>query len=261
MLSAGGIEILKMKVAFIVWSLIFSIGCLVAGSGLAKRGDSTACIPFLQWSFISIGLLFLIGFILFVAVGFCGGEALFKKALICHLCLKCSGLLVFLCLIIFALVSIKIKFTGIPVTKQQLEFKDIGNIGDVDPVEVFRIHEFNLSDYGGSLRHRVADARYWAKISKCLRHRHACDGMSPMVRAPNTSLLLSEQDMSPIQSGCCKPPLSCAFMYVNQTMWTPTHGAPTNNTDDCGRWSNDQQTLCFQCDSCKAAVLADIQRA
>lgn len=65
-----------------------------------------------------------------------------------------------------------------------------------------------------------------------------------------------------MQSGCCKPPLSCAFTYVNQTMWTPTKGAgPTNNTGDCGRWSNQQETLCFQCDSCKAAVLADIQKA
>ncbi|GJN15378.1 hypothetical protein PR202_gb02286 [Eleusine coracana subsp. coracana] len=35
----------------------------------------------------------------------------------------------------------------------------------------------------------------------------------------------------------------------------------TTSVDDyCGRWSNDQQTLCFQCDSCKAGVLADIQR-
>ncbi|KAG0525781.1 hypothetical protein BDA96_06G086600 [Sorghum bicolor] len=133
---------------------------------------------------------------------------------------------------------------------------------DIDPIEVNSVREYNLSDYGGSLKRRMANARYWATISKCLRRRHACDGTSPMVRDPNTSVLYSEQGLSPIQSGCCKPPLSCAFTYVNQTTWTPTQGAgPTNNSDDCGRWSNQQETLCFQCDSCKAAVLDDIHRA
>uniref|UniRef100_A0A453A6L1 Uncharacterized protein n=1 Tax=Aegilops tauschii subsp. strangulata TaxID=200361 RepID=A0A453A6L1_AEGTS len=51
-----------------------------------------------------------------------------------------------------------------------------------------------------------------------------------------------------LQSGCCKPPSSCAFTYVNGTTWSP----PTAAVDqDCSRWSNDQRTLCFQCDSCK----------
>jgi len=229
------------------------------GSKLAMRGDSTACIPFLQWSFISMGLVFLVAILLLCAGVFAGDDHGRKTTLGCYLCVKCLGLLVFLCLIIFALTDIKIKITGSP-TPEESKF-DITGI-DIDPIEVNSVREYNLSDYGGSLKRRMANARYWATISKCLRRRHACDGMSPMVRDPNTSVLYSEQGLSPIQSGCCKPPLSCAFTYVNQTTWTPTQGAgPTNNSDDCGRWSNQQETLCFQCDSCKAAVLDDIQRA
>jgi len=30
---------------------------------------------------------------------------------------------------------------------------------------------------------------------------------------------------------------------------------------DCTRWSNDQQQLCFDCDSCKAGVLASIRHS
>jgi hypothetical protein len=77
---------------------------------------------------------------------------------------------------------------------------------DIDPIEVNSVREYNLSDYGGSLKRRMANARYWATISKCLRRRHACDGMSPMVRDPNTSVLYSEQGLSPIQ--VCMLPLS-----------------------------------------------------
>lgn len=34
------------------------------------------------------------------------------------------------------------------------------------------------------------------------------------------------------------------------------------NTDgDCAKWSNDQQLLCFDCDSCKASVLSRIKKS
>ncbi|GJN07306.1 hypothetical protein PR202_ga25126 [Eleusine coracana subsp. coracana] len=120
----------------------------------------------------------------------------------------------------------------------------------------------------------MANQQYWGTITAILRHDHVCDGMQPLVRDPNTGAYYVDwpskrypydASLSPIESGCCKPPLSCEFTYVNQTTWTPkVPGAlamvTTSVDDDCGRWSNDQQKLCFQCDSCKAGVLADIQR-
>ncbi|GJN36219.1 hypothetical protein PR202_gb25059 [Eleusine coracana subsp. coracana] len=61
-------------------------------------------------------------------------------------------------------------------------------------------------------------------------------------------------------SGCCKPPSACAFTYMNETYWTPNPGVPLTLAD-CAKWSNDQQMLCFQCDSCKAGVLAGIKKS
>ncbi|KAG6514112.1 hypothetical protein ZIOFF_024452 [Zingiber officinale] len=35
----------------------------------------------------------------------------------------------------------------------------------------------------------------------------------------------------------------------------------TVNDMDCTRWSNNQQSLCLQCDSCKAGVLASLKHS
>ncbi|KAL6865432.1 hypothetical protein ACP4OV_016583 [Aristida adscensionis] len=145
---------------------------------------------------------------------------------------------------------------------------------DLSPVKV---REYDLRDYSGWLRGRVPDPRYWDTVAACLRGKHACEGMTQLVRDPDTGIFvpeLSKYDrwakrrgmgdwhiLSPIESGCCKPPSSCAFTYVNGTTWMPAPGAPATTTDaDCTRWSNDPQALCFQCDSCKAGLLDDIKK-
>ncbi|KAJ4719061.1 Tetraspanin [Melia azedarach] len=61
-------------------------------------------------------------------------------------------------------------------------------------------------------------------------------------------------------SGCCKPPTECGYVYVNETSWNPGGGIVGSNAD-CTRWSNDQEQLCYQCDSCKAGVLASLKKS
>ncbi|KAL6608201.1 hypothetical protein ACP70R_041264 [Stipagrostis hirtigluma subsp. patula] len=143
-----------------------------------------------------------------------------------------------------------------------------------------KVREYDLKDYSGWLRGRTDDQQYWDTLSACLRRKHACKRMTTrqLVRDPDTGIFVPKPTsdeiqerkndpdtappaISPIESGCCKPPSSCGFTYVNGTTWTPAPGAPAAETDvDCSRWSNDQQELCFQCDSCKAGLLHDIKK-
>ncbi|KAL6907829.1 hypothetical protein ACP4OV_001999 [Aristida adscensionis] len=113
--------------------------------------------------------------------------------------------------------------------------------------------EYKLSDSKGWLARHVSHSQYWDKISTCLRNKNACDGMTLLVREPKTGMLVPAfhgGKISPIQicvSGCCKPPSSCPYTYINETvMWIPTSGVPSKEIEiDCSRWSNDHQTLCF----------------
>ena len=63
-----------------------------------------------------------------------------------------------------------------------------------------------------------------------------------------------------MQSGCCKPPTECGYVYVNETVWTTGNGMVGSNSD-CYSWSNDQGQLCYSCNSCKAGVLASLKKS
>ncbi|KAM1342093.1 hypothetical protein ACFX2F_006466 [Malus domestica] len=63
-----------------------------------------------------------------------------------------------------------------------------------------------------------------------------------------------------LQSGCCKPPTECGYSYVNETVWTTGAGFSGTSTD-CTLWSNDQQQLCYSCNSCRAGLLASIRKS
>ena len=59
------------------------------------------------------------------------------------------------------------------------------------------------------------------------------------------------------QSGCCKPPTKCGFTFVNPTYWISPIDMSADM--DCLQWSNDQNALCYACDSCKAGLLANLK--
>lgn len=62
-----------------------------------------------------------------------------------------------------------------------------------------------------------------------------------------------------LQSGCCKPPSYCGFEFVNATYWTMPKTGQAVTDPDCKAWSNEQKEVCFECDSCKTAVLVNIK--
>ena len=64
-----------------------------------------------------------------------------------------------------------------------------------------------------------------------------------------------------LQSGCCKPSAECRFVYQKPTVWNapPTGFSSTN--PDCKAWNNHNTTLCFDCNSRKAGVIAETKKA
>lgn len=57
------------------------------------------------------------------------------------------------------------------------------------------------------------------------------------------------------QSGCCKPPIQCGYKYKNATFWMVPKSGPAAKDTDCTSWSNNQDKLCYNCNSCKAGVV------
>ena len=48
---------------------------------------------------------------------------------------------------------------------------------------------------------------------------------------------------------------------MNETVWNPVNAAALPSNLDCNRWTNDQDQLCYNCDSCKAGVLASLKKS
>ncbi|KAJ6825156.1 tetraspanin-3 [Iris pallida] len=226
-------------------TFLISIPILGGGIWLASRANNTECLKFLQWPVIVIGLSIMVVSLM----GFAG--ACYRQTWLLQLYLFCMFFIVaaLLGFVVFA-----------------FAVTDRGQ-GQVVMNRAFL--EYQLSDYSGWLKGRVSDPGYWEKIASCLRGVNACRGMSNYGRDPATGILVPEtadmfyqRDLSPIQSGCCKPPTSCGYLYINETLWSPNGAAPMVVDDvDCTRWSNDQGQLCFDCDSCKAGVLASVKHS
>ncbi|KAF5190826.1 Tetraspanin-8 [Thalictrum thalictroides] len=116
--------------------------------------------------------------------------------------------------------------------------------------------EYKLGDYSNWLQNRVNDNKNWRKIRSCLQDSNVCKSLAEDVNEDFQTYI--KKSLSPLQSGCCKPPTECNLSYVNATVWDPP-ATPINSTNtDCTTWSN--QYLCFECQSCKAGVLDNLKR-
>ncbi|ESQ34950.1 hypothetical protein EUTSA_v10009380mg [Eutrema salsugineum] len=121
--------------------------------------------------------------------------------------------------------------------------------------------EYRTVDFSTWLNGFVGGKR-WVGIRSCLAEASVCDDLSdgPVSQIADA---FYHQNLSPIQSGCCKPPSDCNFEFRNATFWLPpaakNETAVATNNGDCGAWSNVQTELCFNCNACKAGVLANIR--
>ncbi|KAL8540600.1 hypothetical protein ACS0TY_002014 [Phlomoides rotata] len=105
--------------------------------------------------------------------------------------------------------------------------------------------DYSLLDYSGWLSDRVARDGYWGKISSCIRDSRACKKIGHRIQGtPESAEMFFRRKLTPIESGCCKPPTSCGYTYMNETYWV-SEGGVVGSDPDCLKWSVDQQLLCL----------------
>ncbi|KAF5179780.1 Tetraspanin [Thalictrum thalictroides] len=218
-------------------TFLLSIPILAGGIWLSSKANSTDCLRFLQWPIIVIGISIMVVSL----AGFAG--ACYRNTFLLRLYLFAMFLIIatLIGFVIFAYV-VTSKGSGRPVLNRA--YKD-----------------YYLVDYSGWLEERVADNSYWFKIASCVRDSKVCSKMGRTYGGvPEPADMFYLRKLNSIQSGCCKPPTECGFGYQNETVWE-TGGGTTVQFSDCSKWNNDQGTLCFNCDSCKAGVLASLKKS
>ncbi|KAG8661609.1 tetraspanin-8 [Manihot esculenta] len=107
-------------------------------------------------------------------------------------------------------------------------------------------------DYTQWLQNMVIDGKHWNGIRTCLIDHEICKRLENTVQNSQDFYL---KKLSPVQSGCCRPPIYCGFEYKNATFWVTPKSGKVSNERDCNLWSNKQEKLCYNCNTCKAAVI------
>ncbi|KAJ8633850.1 hypothetical protein MRB53_027186 [Persea americana] len=210
-------------------AMVLSVPVIFTGFALASRALDT-CVKLLQWPIIILGILILV-----VAVtGFVGGFWRIRWLMFFYFVAMLIAIILLAGLIVFVYM--------------------ITNKGSGHPVPNRAFLEYQLDDYSGWLRRRVVNPFRWDHIKGCLNTTTMCAGLNQRYRFAQDFF---DAQISPIQSGCCKPPTLCGYTFVNPTYWTSPNN--TGADIDCLMWSNEQTQLCYACDSCKAGLLASLK--
>ncbi|KAL8130714.1 hypothetical protein V2J09_019869 [Rumex salicifolius] len=219
--------------------LTFLLSIVILGGGiwLATRANATDCLRFLQWPLIIIGASIAVVSL----AGFAG--ACYRNTFLMYIYM-------------WAMFFILAALIGFVIFAYAVTDKGSGR-----PMYNRAYEDYYLQDYSGWLKDRVTDPGYWANIRACLRDSGVCAKLHRETNGvAETANMFYYRKISPVQSGCCKPPTECGYTYQNETVWNPIGGVTTRNVD-CGVWSNEQRVLCYNCGSCKAGVLASLKKS
>ncbi|CAN6563826.1 unnamed protein product [Malus baccata var. baccata] len=211
-------------------ALLCAIPIMSSGIWLASKPDNE-CIRSFRWPVFILGALML----LVCLAGFIG--AYFNKQGLLALYLFCMA-----ALIILLLVLLIFAFT---VTRPDGSY--------AVPGRAYR--EYRLEGFSKWLRDYVTDSSTWQKIRTCLAESDTCPKLTQQYMSADQFLFAH---ISPLQSGCCEPPTMCGYNYVNPTLWIN----PVNPgaDPDCLIWNNDQNLLCYNCNSCRAGLLGNLRK-
>ncbi|PRQ33745.1 putative tetraspanin/Peripherin [Rosa chinensis] len=218
-------------------TFLLSIPIIGGGIWLSSRANNTDCLKFLQWPLIVIGVSIMVVSL----AGFAGA------------CYRNTFLMWVYLFVMFFIIAALIGFIIFAYA--------VTDKGSGRALANQAYKDYYLEDYSGWLEERVAKNSYWRKIASCVRDSKVCKKMDRTVNGvPETAAMFYNRKLNSIESGCCKPPTECGYTYVNETFWT-TEGGSVGTNPDCSMWNNDQQELCYSCNSCKAGVLASIRKS
>uniref|UniRef100_A0A0D9VN65 Tetraspanin n=1 Tax=Leersia perrieri TaxID=77586 RepID=A0A0D9VN65_9ORYZ len=212
---------------------LLSIPVIAAGIWLSTQVDS-ACVQLLKWPLIGLGVAVL-------AVGVAGFVGAFWRLPWLLLAYLVGMLLLVVALACLAVFVFVVTAGG-------------ASSGHAVPSRAFL--EYDLEDFSGWLRGRVADDGRWEQIKTCLAATPVCSDVNHTYGASAQDFFSAH--ITPLQSGCCKPPTRCGYTFVTPIFWISPISASAD--PDCASWTNDQSQLCYSCSSCKAALLQDLRK-
>ncbi|KAI4311576.1 hypothetical protein MLD38_036463 [Melastoma candidum] len=211
------------------FAVILSIPIIGAGIWLMTQSDNS-CVKILQWPLIILGVLILVVSL----AGFIGGICRIQWLLVSYL-VAMLGLIVILSCLVGLIFTVTSRGHGHP--------------------EPYRAYlEYSLEDFSGWMVRRVRSPIKWDRIRGCLAAAGMCNELEQRFRMAQDFF---NARITPLQSGCCKPPTKCGYQFINPTYWISP--IDMNADYDCLQWSNDQNQLCYGCDSCKAGLLASLR--
>lgn len=210
-------------------AMLLSIPVIGSGIWLAMEADNS-CVKILQWPVIILGILILI----VALAGVIGGFWRIQPLVIFYFIGMIILIILLACLVVF------------------IHMVTARGSGHTEPSRSYK--EYHLDDFSGFLRRRVRGSYKWDRIRSCLSSTSMCAELNQSYRMAQDFF---NAHITPLQSGCCKPPTQCGYTFVNPTYWI----SPINNAADmdCLQWSNEQTQLCYACDSCKAGLLDNLK--
>ncbi|XP_017637347.1 tetraspanin-8-like [Gossypium arboreum] len=217
-------------------SFLISIPMVIAGVSMSQ-GSAEECYQVMAKPMIIIGGFFMF-FSLVGIIGAC--------------CNVTFLLIVYLVLMMFAII-VGIIFSMIMMIATSKEAEE------VKTREGYK--EYRLPDDPSWLAMAILKENSWESIKSCLTvpEHNVCTDLKER-QINSTATELDQNELTPIQSGCCKPPSECGFVYGGMTTWTKNNGGSSKN-NDCNLWNNDDKTLCFECQSCKAGFIYGVKDA
>ncbi|XP_038895637.1 tetraspanin-11-like [Benincasa hispida] len=214
-------------------TLIISLIAIFAALHVRNHGG-TACQKFLQDPVLIVGIFFFV-ISLFGLIGSC-----------CRL----NSILYLYLIVLFLLILALMAFTIFSLL--------VTNKGIGQAVSGRGYKEYRLGDYSHWLQNYVVSDENWIRIRSCLIDTLMCHNLAKEFNGREADFF--NHNLSPIESGCCKPPTYCGFKFKNATYWVIPKAGPAVTDSDCTAWSNKQTILCYDCKSCKGGILANIRK-